>query len=83
MKRRGVPSPDLADALACTFGAEIATLPALAEWVQPHGAISEYDPYSQAAMDGRYADAAIGRPRYYAPPSDGWAEWPRLKPEYE
>ena len=29
MKRRGVPSPDLADALACTFGAEIATLPAL------------------------------------------------------
>lgn len=71
MKRRGVPSPDLADALACTFGAEIATLPALSDWVQPHGAMSEYDPFSQAAMEGRYSDAVIGRPqRYYAP---GWA----------
>jgi hypothetical protein len=73
MKRRGVPSPDLADALACTFGGEIATLPALADWVQPHGAISEYNPLSQAAMEGRYADAAIGgraAPLYYAP---GWA----------
>ena len=51
MKRRGVPSPDLADALACTFGAEIATLPALADWVQPQGAISDYDPFSEAAME--------------------------------
>jgi hypothetical protein len=84
MKRRGVPSPDLADALACTFGGEIATLPALSDWVQPQGAISEYDPFSRAAMEGRYADAAVGgRPRYYAPPQDGWVEWPRLKPEYE
>ena len=32
------------DAFACTFGAEIATLPALSDWVQPHGAMSEYDP---------------------------------------
>jgi hypothetical protein len=83
MKRRGVPSPDLADALACTFGAEIATLPALSDWVQPHGALSEYDPFSQAAMEGRYADAVIGRPRYYAPPQDGWVEWSKMKPEYE
>jgi hypothetical protein len=71
MKRRGVPSPDLADALACSFGAEIATLPALSDWVQPPGAMSEYDAFSQAAMEGRYSDAVIGRPqRYYAP---GWA----------
>ena len=33
--------------------------------------MSEYDPFSQAAMEGRYSDAVIGRPqRYYAP---GWA----------
>ena len=74
MKRRGVPSPDLADALACTFGAEISTLPALADWAQPQGAISEYDPFSEAAMAGRpYPEATQ---RYYAP---GWA---RLTPEY-
>jgi len=82
MKRRGALSPDLADALACTFGGEIATLPALADWVQPHGAISEYDPLSQAALEGRYADAARRSPRYYAPAGDGW-EGARLKPEYE
>jgi hypothetical protein len=75
MKRRGVPSPDLADALACTFGGEIATLPALADWVQPQGAISDYDPFSDAAMAGRpYPEATQ---RFYA---EGWA---RLKPEYE
>ena len=57
--------------LACSFGAEIAILPALSDWVQPQGAMSEYDPFSQAAMEGRYSDAVIGRPqRYYAP---GWA----------
>ena len=61
MKRRGVASPDMADALACTFGAEIATLPELADWVQPHGAISEYDPFSQAAIEGRYDDAVVRR----------------------
>jgi hypothetical protein len=80
MRRRGMPSPDLADALACTFGAEIATLPALSDWAQPGGVTSEYEPFSQAALEGRYADAVIGGPRRYAPPEDGWA---RLKPEYE
>ena len=78
MKQRGVPSPDLADALACTFGAEIATLPALSDWVQSNSVVSEYEPYSEAAMQGRYADAAVGGPRRYAPPQDGWA---RLKPD--
>jgi hypothetical protein len=81
MRRRGLDSPDLADSLAVTFGAEISTLPALADWAQPRGAISEYDPFSQAAMEGRYSDAVIGRPpRYYAP-SDDWAQWgPQIKP---
>ena len=61
MRRRGVPSPDLADALAVSFGAEVATLPALAEWVQSQGAVSEYDPFSADAMEGRpYPEAKRG-----------------------
>jgi hypothetical protein len=31
MKRRGLPSSDLADAFATTFAAEVATLPAQAD----------------------------------------------------
>ena len=81
MKRRGVASPDLADALACTFGAEIATLPALADWIHPDGlVVSEYDPLSAAAMEGRPHEPARRRP---PPPQDEWAQWPRLKREYE
>jgi hypothetical protein len=45
MKRRGVASPDIADALATTFAAEMATLPASAEWARGQ-VVSEYDPYS-------------------------------------
>jgi hypothetical protein len=76
MKRRGVPSPDTADALACTFGAEIAMLPALDDWAQPKGAISDYDPFSRDAFEGRFDKAAHQlnpQARYYA---EGWA---RLK----
>ena len=72
MKRRGVASPDLADALACTFGAEIATLPALADFAQPQVS-SEYDPFSDRAMRG---EPARQRP---PPPQDEWAIWPGLK----
>jgi hypothetical protein len=83
MRRRGLDSPDLADALAVSFGGEIATLPALSDWVQPNHVPSEYNPYSEAALEGRYADAVIGRsPRYYAP-NDEWAQWSRMKPENE
>jgi len=46
--------------------------------VQSNSVVSEYEPYSEAAMQGRYADAAVGGPRRYAPPQDGWA---RLKPD--
>jgi hypothetical protein len=61
MRRRGVPSPDLADALACTYASEVAMLPALSDWVQPQTAISEYDPYSDAAMRGEpYPEAKRG-----------------------
>jgi hypothetical protein len=73
MKRRGVPSPDIADALACTFGAEIATLPMLAEWAQPKGAVYDYDPLSPDAIEGRF-DKAVEQmnpqARYYA---EGWS----------
>jgi hypothetical protein len=72
MKRRGVPSPDLADALATTYASEIATLPILADWI-PQGAVSEYNPYSDEAMRGEPLPES--KPRYTAP---GWA---RLKTE--
>jgi len=36
-------------------------LPALSDWVQPQGAISEYDPFSTDAMEGRpYPEAKRG-----------------------
>jgi hypothetical protein len=73
MRRRGVPSPDLADALACTYGGEIATLPALSDWVQPAGVVWDYDPFSEEAMQGRPLKEA--RPRYVAP---GWAPMKEL-----
>jgi hypothetical protein len=72
MRRRGVPSPDLADALACSYGGEIATLPALADWAQPQ-VISEYDPFSDQAMADRPLPEA---PRHFTAP--GWAG---LRPE--
>jgi hypothetical protein len=79
MKRRGVPSPDIADALACTFGAEIATLPVLSEWAQQGSVVHDYDPLSQAALEGNFEKAAgqmNPQARYYA---EGWS---RMK-EYE
>jgi hypothetical protein len=72
MRRRGVPSPDLADALACTYGGEIASLPALADWVQQQGAISEYDPYSDAAMRGDPLPESTRRGRF-ADPETGYS----------
>jgi hypothetical protein len=73
MKRRGVASPDIADALATTFAAEMATLPASAEWARGQ-VVSEYDPYSNEAI---YGKPVASPPRFYA---DGWA---RLQPDYE
>jgi hypothetical protein len=72
MRRRGVPSPDLADALACSFGGEIAMLQPLSEWVQEgQGIQSEYNPFAD-----RYMRPEVEGRRAYAP---GWsrmrAEW--------
>jgi hypothetical protein len=73
MKRRGLPSPDWGDALAVTFGAPLATLPALADWAQPQGAVHEYNPFSDSAMRGEpYPES---RPRYTAPGYPLKPEW--------
>ena len=82
MRRRGVPSPDLADALACTYAGQISTLPMLADWVQPQGAISEYDPFSAEVMRGE-AIPETKRRGGYVDPESGYAfrmrsdEWSR------
>jgi hypothetical protein len=48
MRRRGVASPDQADALCVTFGAPIGTLPVLDS--APGGVEFEYDPFSEKWM---------------------------------
>jgi hypothetical protein len=67
LRRRGIPSGDLADALACTYAGQIATLPALAPWAQPQGAISEYDPFSSQAILGQELPEARQRAAYVDP----------------
>ena len=74
MKRRGVASPDIADALACTFACEYATLP-VRDWEGSgdHLVKSEWNPFASEWI-GDGAVQSIGRlnaPRYYAP---GWAK---------
>jgi hypothetical protein len=79
MKLRGVPSPDLADALACTFGAEIATLPMLADWVPGQGVVSEYNPFDDQYMRPDEGKAPHYKPRFTPAPgyaglkSDDWS----------
>jgi hypothetical protein len=75
LRRRNISSPDAGDALALTFAAQASVLPPLSEWVQPQGAVSEYDPFSPEIMRGENPPET--RPRYYAP---GWA---RLKREWD
>jgi hypothetical protein len=79
MRRRGCPSPDLADALATTWAGESAMLPEVAEWAQPQGAISDYNPYSSENIEaGMRGEGLVeARQRSYVP---GWA---KLRSEYE
>jgi len=66
MKRRGVSSPDIADALAVTFASEHATLP-MSDWgLGDHLVRHEYDPFAREAVDGSPGLP----PRVYA---EGWA----------
>jgi len=70
MKRRGVASPDIADALACTFACEYATLP-VRDWEGrgDHLVRSEYNPFSDEWMRDDSGMQRVGR--YYAP---GWTK---------
>ena len=75
MKRRGVASPDIADALACTFACEYATLPARA-WDNGRGdhlVQTWHDPFSPEYMndDGLRPAGRLQAPRFYA---QGWAK---------
>jgi hypothetical protein len=62
MRRRGVPSPDLADALACTYAGQISTLPMLDS--APGGVEFEYNPFDEKFMhpeEGKpFVDQATG-----------------------
>ena len=66
-------APDIADALACTFASEHATLPMPVGWggQGDHLVVSEYDPFAPESVDG----PPRMPPRYYEP---GWA---RLREE--
>jgi hypothetical protein len=60
-------SPDIADALACTFACEYATLPAR-DWDAGRGdhlVRTEWNPFSEERM------CRLQAPRYYAA---GWAK---------
>jgi len=76
MKRRGVASPDIADALAVTFASEVATLP-VQGWEGPgdHLVKREYNPFNREAVDGPLDGPPPMPPRVYA---EGWA---RLREE--
>jgi hypothetical protein len=72
MKRRGVASPDIADALACTFACEYATLPAR-DWDSGRGdhlVKTEWNPFSDERMRDDGVQPGGRPPRYYA---EGWA----------
>jgi hypothetical protein len=73
MKRRGLASPDIADALALTFARHVFPR-AYDDWMgTTNNVVSEYDPFDKA----RLRDEPVASPRSYA---EGWA---RLRPEYE
>jgi hypothetical protein len=72
LRRRGIESPDRADALSLTYAAQVSVLPALSEWAQPQGnVVSEYNPFSEQAILGQALPEA--RRRYVAP------GWPSLR----
>ena len=71
MRRRGLASPDIADALALTFARHVFPR-AYDDWTNSgqSNVISDYDPFT-------FDQEQSKTPRYYAP---GWA---RLREEYE
>jgi hypothetical protein len=75
MAARGLASPDSADSLALTFSSPVWTA-AMSGLAGPgdHLVQSEYDPWSDACMQGKPPPEL--KQKYYAP------GWPRLKEEY-
>jgi hypothetical protein len=71
MKRRGLASPDIADALALTFARPVFPR-AYDDWMGTGNVVSDYNP-----VDGLNESEQPRAPRHYAP---GWA---RLRKEYE
>jgi hypothetical protein len=74
MKKRGLQSPDIADALALTFARPVFPRQ-FDDWMGTGNVISDYDPI--AAFEKENSAQPRTPPRYYAP---GWS---RLSPEYE
>jgi len=70
MKRRGVASPDIADALAVTFASEVVTLP-MSDWGRgDHLVRHEWNPISDEWLNDRRS----------APPSRYYErDWARLR----
>jgi hypothetical protein len=76
MRKRGLASPDIADALALTFARPV--FPRAYDDLTGRGdhlVVSDYNPWSREAMEGLPLPEETGR--YYA------SGWSRLKPEYE
>jgi hypothetical protein len=72
MKRRGLASPDIADALALTYARNVFPREDL-DWMNAGNNVqSEYNPFDEERMRDQPT-----QPRYYAP---GWA---KLKSEFE
>jgi hypothetical protein len=73
MRKRGLASPDIADALALTFARPV--FPKQFDDMGRGNVVSDYNPIE------RFEDELAGRagtpPRYYAP------GYPRLRPEFE
>jgi hypothetical protein len=74
MRSRGLGSPDIADALSLTFAVPVFAAQSFAGRGD-HLVVSDYDPFSSAALKGEPYPESTGR--YYA---EGWA---KLSPEYE
>jgi hypothetical protein len=75
MKRRGLASPDIADALALSFARPV--FPKQYDDMGRGNVVSDYDPIQQFERELEESGKPKVPPRYYAP---GWS---RLREEYE
>jgi hypothetical protein len=66
LRRRGVSSPDISDAIATTYASEVAMLPALSDWVQPQGVEFEYNPFDEKWMHPQEGKPFVDQQTGYA-----------------